>query len=106
MNKTREALRREAEAIKDTAEEVQGLTPVTGTIKQNADVVYSLRFTRNEMTQLRAAAEVRGMKVSELIREGALSAAARAHGQPSEREAALQKARQFVDAAAQALEQA
>ena len=106
MSKNRETLRREAEAIKDTAQEVTGLTLTEATVKQNADVVFSLRFTRCEMAQLRAATQLRGVKLSELVREGALSAAALARGKPNARDVALLRARQLVEAAAQALEQA
>ena len=106
MTKTREELRREAEAVKDTPLEFEGLVPVQGVIKQNADIVYSLRFTRDEMATLRSAAELRGVKLSELIREAAVAAAAQTKGEPDRREAAVRKARQLVEAAVEALQHA
>jgi hypothetical protein len=106
VGKTRNELRQEAEAVKGTSREIEGLVPVDLVVKQNADIVFSVRFTQDEMTQLREAAQRRGIKLSELVREGALAAAASAHGKPSGRDAAVERARQFVEAAAQALEQA
>jgi hypothetical protein len=106
MSKTRDKLRREAESIKGTPQELEGLVPVEARIKQNAGIIFSVRFTASEMSQIRAAANARGVKLSELVREGALEAAARAQGEPSEREEAITRAKQLVGAAAEALERA
>jgi hypothetical protein len=95
---------REIEALKDTKGELEGLTPVEATVKSKADTIYSLRFTREEMNRVRAAAAKMGIKVSELIRQGALQAAAAAQEQPSGRDTAIRKARELVIAAARALE--
>jgi len=106
VSKSRDELRRQAEALKDTPAEVEGLEPVLATIKENAEVVFSLRFTPSEMIALRDAAEARGVRVSELVRRAALAAAGDAERRPTERDVALREARQFVQAAAQALERA
>ena len=102
--KNYEELVRKIEDLKDTEDEVESLVPVKATVKQNADSIYSLRFTREEMTRLRSAAAKRGVKLSELIREGALDAAAAAEEKPTHRDTAIQKARDLVSAAAKALE--
>ncbi len=71
--KSREQAVREAESIKDTEQEIEGLTPVIAAIiSPNLGIVYSLRFSAAEMSLLRDAARERGIKLSELIREGAL----------------------------------
>lgn len=102
--KSRDEMVREAEAIKGTELEVEGLIPVKARISPNLGIVYSLRFTRDEMKSLRDAAEARGVKLSELIREAALEAAARAQDKASPREEALREARELVGAAAKALD--
>lgn len=106
MNRSREEARRAADAVRGTPEEIEGLKPASARIKENAEVVFSLRFTPSEMSMLRAAAEARGVTLSELVRSGAIAAAEEARGGPSERDVALREARQFVEAAAQALERA
>ena len=104
MMESREEARRKAEAVKDTEQEIEGLVPVRIKVSPNLGIVYSLRFTRDEMKFLREAAEARRIKLSELIREGAMEAAARAQELPSPRDEALKEARDLVGAAARALE--
>ncbi|HEX5139448.1 MAG TPA: DUF1778 domain-containing protein [Dehalococcoidia bacterium] len=104
MMESREEMRRKAEAVKDTEQEIEGLVPVKMTISPNLGIVYSLRFSTDEMKVLRDAAEHRGVKLSEFIREVAMSAAAEEQHQPSPREKALKEARDLVGAAAKALE--
>jgi hypothetical protein len=104
MMESLEEARRKAEAVKDTEQEIEGLIPVKMTISPNLGIVYSLRFTADEMSFIRQAAEKRGMKLSEFIREVAMSAAAEAQDQPSPRDKAVQEARDLVGAAAKALE--
>ena len=102
--KSREQAVREAEAIKDTDQEIEGLTPVNARISPNLGTVYSLRFSAAEMSLLREAARERGIKLSELIREGALASAAQASGRPTPREEAIEEARELVGAAAKVLD--
>src|SRR5690606_18962499 len=102
--KTREELRKEAEAVKGTEKEIEGLIPVKARISPNLQIVYSLRFSEEEMSFIRNAAKRRGIKMSDLIREGAMEAAARAQEGPSPRDEALKEARELVGAAARALE--
>jgi hypothetical protein len=104
MMESREEARRKAEAVKDTEQELEGLVPVKITVSPNLGIVYSLRFTRDEMKLLREAAETRGIKLSELIREGAMNAASQAQDKPSPRDEALKEARELVGAAAKALD--
>ena len=101
---TRDEMRREAEAIKGTELEIEGLIPVEANISPNLGIVYSLRFSTDEMKVLREAAKSRGMKLSEFIREVAMNAAAEAQDQPSPRDEALREARDLVGAAAKALD--
>ena len=104
MTESRQEARRKAEALKDTEQELEGLTPVKMTVSPNLGIVYSLRFSADEMGDLREAAQVRGIKLSELIREAALNAAAEAQDKPTPRDAALKEARELVGAAARALD--
>jgi hypothetical protein len=104
MMKTREELRREAEAIKGTEKEIEGLVPVKAKISPNLEIVYSLRLSEGEMSFIRNAAKRRGIKMSDLVREGAMNAAAEAMDQPSPRDEALKEARELVGAAAKALD--
>ena len=102
--KTRDEMRREAEAIKGTELEIEGLIPVEANVSPNLGIVYSLRFSTDEMTVLREAAKSRGMKLSEFIRDVAMAAAAEEQDQPSPRDKAVQEARDLVGAAAKALD--
>jgi hypothetical protein len=104
MMESREEARRKAEAVKDTEQELEGLVPVKMTVSPNLGIVYSLRFSADEMKVLREAAKTRGMKLSEFIREGAMNAASQALDQPSPREQALKEVRELVGAAARALD--
>ena len=70
-----EDLIREAEEYKDTEQELEGLVPVKARVDPNFGVVYSLRMSRQEMTQVSLAAEKRGMKLSVFLRTAALAAA-------------------------------
>jgi hypothetical protein len=104
MMESREEARRKQEAVKDTEAELEGLTPVKITVSPNLGIVYSLRFTADEMKFLRDAAGRRGVKLSEFIREVAMNAASETQGQPSPRDKAVQEARELVGAAAKALD--
>jgi hypothetical protein len=104
MMKTREEMRREAEAIKGTEQEIEGLVPVKARISPNLGIVYSLRLTEAEMSFIRNAAKRRGIKMSDLVREAAMNAAAEAQDKPTPRDEALKEARELVGAAARALD--
>ena len=104
MMESREEARRKAEAVKDTEQELEGLVPVKMTVSPNLGIVYSLRFSADEMKVLREAAKTRGIKLSEFIREVAMNAAAEAQGKPSPRDEALKEARELVGSAARALD--
>ena len=102
--KTREEMRNEAEAIKGTEKEIDGLIPVKARISPNLGIVYSLRLTEAEMSFIRNAAKRRGIKMSDLVREAAMNAAAEAQDKPTPRDEALKEARELVGAAARALD--
>jgi hypothetical protein len=104
MMESLEEARRKAEAVKDTEQEIEGLIPVKMTVSPNLGIVYSLRFSTDEMKVLRDAAKSRGMKLSEFIREVAVTAAAEAQDRPTPRDEALKEARDLVGAAAKALD--
>ena len=104
MRESYEEAVRKAEAVKDTEQEIEGLIPVKMTVSPNLGIVYSLRFSADEMKVLRDAAKSRGMKLSEFIREVAMTAAAETQDQPSPRDKAVQEARDLVGAAAKALD--
>jgi hypothetical protein len=72
MNDQYKEAAEEMDARKDTGHEMDGLVPVQGRVKQNADSIYSVRFTKDELRDLRLAAESKGLKLSEVIRKGAL----------------------------------
>jgi hypothetical protein len=63
------------EALKDTGREFEGLTQVKLTVAPNVGIVYSLRFSWDEYEVVRSAAEAKGVKLSEIIRAGALKEA-------------------------------
>src|SRR5688500_9898514 len=75
MMESLEEARRKAEAVKDTEQELEGLIPIKMTVSPNLGIVYSLRFSTDEMKVLRDAAKNRGMKLSEFIREVSMDAA-------------------------------
>jgi hypothetical protein len=104
MMESREEARRKAEAVKDSEQELEGLIPVKMTVSPNLGIVYSLRFSADEMKLLHEAAESRGVKLSEFIRDVATTAAAQTQDQPSPRDRAVQEARDLVGAAAKALD--
>jgi hypothetical protein len=104
MMESREEARRKAEAVRDTEQELEGLVPVKMTVSPNLGIVYSLRFSADEMKVIRDAAKSRGKKLSEFIREVAMDAAAQTQDKPSPRDEALREARELVGAAAKALD--
>ncbi|MPZ49819.1 MAG: hypothetical protein GEU75_11095 [Dehalococcoidia bacterium] len=75
MTKTTQELAREWDDKIKAGREGEGLTPVKGVIKANADSIYSMRFTREEIALLRSSAAARGIKLSEFIREAVMDAA-------------------------------
>jgi hypothetical protein len=97
-----ERIIREEESIKDTEKELEGLVPVTAVVKQNADVVYSVRFSRPEIALLRQAAARKGMKLSELIRSSTLKAA-KSELDPAEKDLALAEVRRRTSELAEAV---
>jgi hypothetical protein len=86
---------REAEAFKDTQQEIEGLVPVRARLSENPGVVYSLRLSRAEMDRISEAAGRQGVKVSAFLRMAALAAAEQAISpEEAAKAAALQEVRE------------
>jgi hypothetical protein len=86
-------------ALMGTAEEGQGLgEPIPNRAKQLADSVFSLRLTKDEFKELRIAAEHKGLKISEVIRRGALEYARRDEDTPHAVAEVKKKVRELEDA--------
>lgn len=103
MNKSYEEIVREAEAVKDTEQEVEGLVPVKARVSKSVRAVYSVRMSSPELTEVSRAARQRGLTVSDFMRQASLAAA---HGElgleAGRQEAALmavrEKARELYEA--------
>jgi uncharacterized protein (DUF1778 family) len=75
--KKRDELVREWDEKIERGEETVGLTPVRATVIHKADVIYSMRWTPDEIAIVRQAAERSGVKVSGFVRAAVLEAAER-----------------------------
>ena len=73
--KTYKEMALEADALKDTEEEIEGLVPVKARVAKDLRSVYSVRLTGGEIAEINDAAKQQGMTVSEFIRVAALSGA-------------------------------
>lgn len=74
MNKTYKEMALEAEALKDSGREMEGLIPVRVRISKEPRAVFSLRLSRGELARISQAAENKGINVSEFVRLAALAA--------------------------------
>jgi len=93
----------EMDALKDTGREMEGLTPINVTVSPDVGIVFSVRFSRDEMKAIREAAEAKGVKISEVIRAGALREA-RGDQSGTEARKAVKAARKELEAARKSLE--
>lgn len=75
MNKSYEEMAREAEEVKDTERELEGLVPVKARVARPVRSVYSVRMSSQELSQISAAAKRRGITVSDFMRQASLAAA-------------------------------
>jgi hypothetical protein len=100
---TNEDVARHYEELKAQGVELEGLVRVQAQIRPNADVVYSVRFTRSEMDRIGESAKASKMKVSAFIRQAALAVV---DGELDLREASKAKALKEVREHAQALAEA
>jgi hypothetical protein len=73
--KSYEEMAREAEAVKDTEAELEGLVPVKARVSKDPRSVYSVRLRFGELSEIMKAAEQRGLTTSEFMRQASLSAA-------------------------------
>ena len=75
MAKTYAEMAREAEEVKDTEREIEGLVPVKARVSKNPRAVYSVRLSFEELSRIEAAAKQRGLSISEFMRQASLAAA-------------------------------
>jgi hypothetical protein len=88
----------EEDALEGTGREMEGLEgPVPAIVKKNADFVYSLRLTGDDLAELQRAAARKGMKISQVIRNGALEYARKEESPAAEEVRA--KIRELAEAA-------
>jgi uncharacterized protein (DUF1778 family) len=73
--KSYEDMAREAEEVKDTERELEGLVPVKARVARPVRAVYSVRMSSQELTQITRASRKRGITVSDFMRQASLSAA-------------------------------
>ena len=73
--KSYEEMAREAEAVKDTEAELEGLVPVKARVSKDPRSVYSVRLRFGELSEIMKAAEAKGLTVSEFMRQASLAAA-------------------------------
>jgi hypothetical protein len=73
--KSYEEMAREAEAVKDTEAELEGLVPVKARVSKDPRSVYSVRLRFGELSEIIKAAEARGLTTSEFMRQASLSVA-------------------------------
>lgn len=74
--KSYEEMAKEAEAIKDTPAEGEGLIPVKARVSNSPGSVFSVRLDMEDMANIAEAAKARGMKMGAFIRAAALAVAA------------------------------
>jgi hypothetical protein len=96
--KTYEEMAAEADAIKDTEAEIDGLVPVSARVAENLTSVFSVRFGPGELAQITKAAEAQGLKVGAFIRAVALAAAQDDLETPRERTRVRREAAEHVRA--------
>ncbi len=73
--KSYEEMAEEAERVKDTEKEIEGLVPVKTRLVKNPRVVTSVRLSPEETKEILAAAKASGVTVSEYLRTCALTGA-------------------------------
>jgi hypothetical protein len=102
MEKEKERFAKAAEeelALFGTGRELEGLGgPVTNRAKKVADSVFSLRLSKDDLRELQEAAERKGIKISEVIRRGALEYARRNDDTPGAVAQVRAKVRELNDA--------
>src|SRR5438105_2861741 len=64
------------EDLRAKGKEFDGLVPIKANVSRNLGIVYSVRFTSEDLDAIEEAAKAQGMKLSEFIRKAALGAAA------------------------------
>ncbi|HLG11040.1 MAG TPA: hypothetical protein VI876_04705 [Dehalococcoidia bacterium] len=72
--KSYQEMAREAEEVKDSERELEGLVPVKARVAKTPRAVYSVRLSFPELTEITQAAKQRDMTVSDFMRQASLSA--------------------------------
>ena len=99
MNNRYRKAAEEMDALKDSGRELEGLgDPVPALVKKNTDSVFSLRLSKDDLRELQEAAQRKGLKISEVIRRGALEYARRDEDTPHAVAEVKQKVRELTDA--------
>jgi hypothetical protein len=102
MERTRELYARAAEeelADFEAGKELEGLgPPVPNRAKKIGDSVFSLRLSKDDLKELQEAAQRKGLKISEVIRRGALEYARRDEDTPHAVAEVKKKVRELEDA--------
>jgi uncharacterized protein (DUF1778 family) len=90
MNKkTYDEMAREADEVKDTERELEGLTPVRNrSTAKEARAVFAVRLSQSEMEIIQAGAGDAGRSIGDFIRAAALAAAQSKVNQGAEKRAA------------------
>ncbi len=73
MKKSYDEMAREAEAVKDTGAEMEGLVPVKARVAKPVRSVYSVRLSSQELSEISKAAKRRDMTMSDFMRQASLS---------------------------------
>jgi hypothetical protein len=73
--KSYKEMAREADAVKDTEAELEGLVPVKARVSKDPRSVYSVRLRFGELSEIISAAKERGVTTSEFMRLASLAAA-------------------------------
>ena len=69
----------------ERGEEMEGLTPVNIRVNRKADIIYSMRFTQEEIALLRQRAAEQGVKLSEYVRAVLMEVAQRGNTKADDR---------------------
>ncbi|MPZ48378.1 MAG: hypothetical protein GEU75_03540 [Dehalococcoidia bacterium] len=76
MQESTDDIARRYDKMIEEKTEGESLVSIKARVKKNADVVYSTRYSKDEIALIRKAAQKRGLPPSAFIRTAALAAAA------------------------------
>lgn len=93
----------EMDSLKDTGREFEGVKRVNARVDPNFGIIFSVRFSQEEFAAISDAAKTKGVKLSEIIRAGALREA-RGDESVAETKKAVKAARKELLAARRSLD--